>query len=91
MPIFKKDSPHCVFNYRPTSLVSILNKILEKVYHCLSNYLEKHSVIYEKQFGFRAQHSTTLLSYSYQKKIKSLLIKDFIPVESWTYKKPLTL
>ena len=44
-----------VNNYRPISLLSTFSKIMEK----LSNYLELHSIIYHKQYGFRAGFSIT--------------------------------
>lgn len=76
MPIFKKDSPLCVSNYRPISLLSIFNKILEKlVYQRLSNFFEKQSVIYDKQFGFRAQHSTAHALLLLTEKIRTSIDK----------------
>jgi hypothetical protein len=49
---------HCN-NYRPISLLSIFNKLLEKlVFNRISCFIEKHNILYNKQFGFRAKHST---------------------------------
>ena len=46
-------------NHRPTSLLSIVNQILDKlVYNGLSKYWDKHDIILSGQFGFRANHST---------------------------------
>ena len=46
-------------NYRPISLLSNINKIVEKLMHeRLYSFLEKHKCIYELQFGFRSEHST---------------------------------
>ena len=46
-------------NYRPISLLSNINKIVEKLMHeRLYSFLEKHKLIYELQFGFRSCHST---------------------------------
>lgn len=60
IPIHKKDSTILVNNYRPISLLSIFNRILEKLmFNRLSFYIEKHNILYDKQFGFRANHSTT--------------------------------
>ena len=59
IPVYKKDDPTEPGNYRPISLLSIINKILEKVM-CkqLTNFLEKQKIIYKYQFGFRKKHST---------------------------------
>ncbi len=48
-------------NYRPISLLSILNKIIEKlVSKRLYQFLQKYNILYKFQFGFRKDHSTTL-------------------------------
>ena len=57
-PIHKKGSVFDVSNYRPISLLSIFNKIIEKLmYNRLINYLDNLSIIYNNQFGFRSKHS----------------------------------
>ena len=54
IPIYKKGSRLLVSNYRPISLLSNLNKILEKIVHNrLYTFLEDSSCIYALQFGFR--------------------------------------
>ena len=59
IPIFKKGSRLLVSNYRPISLLSNLNKILEKTFHKrVYSFLEKYQCIYSLQFGFRKKHST---------------------------------
>ena len=59
IPVFKKGNHSSLSNYRPISLLSIFNKLLEKLmYNRLINYLEKNNILFEKQFGFRAHHST---------------------------------
>ena len=48
------------FNYRPISTLSTPNQIFEKlVCKQLVNYLEKHEILFEFQFGFREGHSTS--------------------------------
>ena len=67
IPIFKKGSKLLVSNYRPISLLSNLNKILEKLmFNRVYNYLERNNIIYKLQFGFRSKHSTkhTLIDIS---------------------------
>ena len=59
IPIYKKGSRLLVSNYRPISLLSNINKIIEKiVFTRLCNFLEKHKCLYDLQFGFRTKHST---------------------------------
>ena len=59
IPIFKKGSRLLVSNFRPISLLSNLNKILEKImYSRLYNFITKHNLFYNLQFGFRSEHST---------------------------------
>lgn len=59
IPVHKKDSTSCMNNYRPISLLSIFNKIMEKLmYNRLVSFIDKYSILYDKQFGFREKHST---------------------------------
>ena len=59
IPIHKKSSVHTISNYRPISLLSNFNKIIEKLMHNrLINYIEKQSILISNQFGFRSKHST---------------------------------
>jgi len=61
VPIYKKGETTKTQNYRPISLLSIFNKILEKLVHRrLTNFLNKKEVLYKFQFGFRKHYSTSL-------------------------------
>ena len=56
----KKGSSFLVSNYRPISLLSIFNKVIEKLmYNRIISYLEKFSILHNNQFGFRSKHLTT--------------------------------
>ena len=58
-PIFKSDDETDSNNYRPISLLSIFNRIFEKlIYKRLISFIEKHNLLYSSQYGFRAGHST---------------------------------
>ena len=58
--VFKKDSKLDYSNYRPISLLSNIEKILEKpMYKRLYNFLNNNNIIYNLQFGFRKQYSTS--------------------------------
>ena len=59
VPVYKTKSPTSLCNYRPISLLSIFNKLLEKLmYKRLLDFLEKKKVLFKKQFGFRENHYT---------------------------------
>ena len=59
VPLFISGDRNEISNYRPISLLPVLSKIFEKLIHKrLTSFLDKHNVIYEKQFGFRKGHST---------------------------------
>ena len=57
---FKKHSKFDYSNYHPISLLSNIEKVLEKLmYERLYTFLNKNNVIYNLQFGFRQQYSTS--------------------------------
>lgn len=61
IPVFKKGSKLSLDNYIPISLLSIFNRILEKLmYKRLISFINRHQLFYEKQLGFRSQHSAEL-------------------------------
>ena len=61
IPIFKKNEKCHPDNYRPISLLSTLNKIMEKLmYKRLITFLNMHNILYDYQFGFRENYSTSL-------------------------------
>ena len=61
IPLYKKNEKYKPENYRPRSLLSNLNKIMEKIFHKrLIIFLEKHKILYAYQFGFRKGYSTSL-------------------------------
>ena len=69
VPIFKKNSKSLPNNYRLVSLLPIISKIMERIINeALTNFLEKHSVLSNRQFGFRSGLGTSdlLVSLYYQ-------------------------
>ena len=60
VPVFEKDSKLYYSNYRPISLLSNIENIFEKLMQKrLYTFLNKNNVIYNLQFGFRQQYSTS--------------------------------
>ena len=60
IPIFKKGDDFIPGNYRPISLLSVFDKLLEKIiYRRLKSFLDKFKILYKYQFGFRTNHSTS--------------------------------
>ena len=46
-------------NYRPISLLSIYNRLFEKLLYCrLIKFINKNDILYDLQYGFRNKHST---------------------------------
>jgi retron-type reverse transcriptase len=59
--VFKKRDVNIASNYRPISLLSIFDKILERaVYNRVYGYLSKYNIFNVHQFGFRKKHSTAM-------------------------------
>ena len=60
VPVFKKDSKLNYSNYHPISLLSNIEKKLEKLmYKRLYTFLDYNNIIYDLQLGFIQQYSTS--------------------------------
>ena len=71
IPIHKSGATCNLNNYRPISLLSIFDKIMEKVMHKrLYDFLQKHNILFQNQFGFRKNNSTTSALLQITEKIK---------------------
>ena len=59
IPLHKGGDATKCENYRPISLLPVISKVLEKIaFKRLVVHLEENNILYAKQFGFRAKHST---------------------------------
>ena len=59
LPIYKKGEHTDMNNYRPISVLSHMNKILETIISKqMKNFLNKNNILYKYQYGFRENHST---------------------------------
>ena len=59
IPIFEDEDNTLPENYRPISLLSIYNRIFEKlVYSRVTKFVKDCNILYDQQYGFRSKHST---------------------------------
>ena len=65
-------------NYRPISILSPFSKVLERlIYNQLYDFLEKHSILFQYQFGLRKGYSTEQAILEFYFKISYLWSLDF--------------
>ena len=61
IPILKTGDAQEFSNYRPVSILPQFSKILEKIFHNrLMSFLNDKQILYNGQFGFRKNHSTSM-------------------------------
>ena len=77
IPLFKKNDPNDVNNYRGITLVSCLSKIFTSVINKrLVDWTESHNVISDAQFGFRKGRSTVDAIFVLNSIISEILNKN---------------
>ena len=76
IPVFKGNDKQVFTNYRPISLLPQFSKILEKLFNVrLDNFIERHSILSNSQYGFRPNMSTSLALLEFTEEITSALDK----------------
>jgi len=74
IPIYKSGDVKSLNNYRPVSVLPVFSKILERLmYTRLIEFIDKHSIFYKFQFGFRKNHSTNMAIITLVDKINSAI------------------
>ena len=74
LPLHKGGSTQDVNNFRPISLLSVFDKIIEKLMHKrLYQFLEDHNILFENQFGFRKNNSTSYALMEITERIKETI------------------
>ena len=75
------------FNFRPISTLSALTQIFEKIIcEQVVDYLEKHEILYEFQFGFRKGHSTSQAIAEIADNLRNAIDNNFYPCGVfWTF------
>ena len=76
IPLFKAGDKANFTNYRPVALLPQFSKVLEKLF-CkrLEEFIEKHKLLSESQYGFRTNRSTSLAILELIEEITSALDK----------------
>ena len=79
-PVYKSGNAQLLDNYRPISVISIFSKIFEKIiYKRLYSFFNATNTIYDKQFGFRKNHSTGhAVNYSINHILKEIECKNHV-------------
>lgn len=81
LPLFKSGDVTLVNNYRPVSVLPLFSKIMEKLmYNRLLSFVNKHAILHNYQFGFRANHSTNMALIIIVDKILQALQKGDIVI-----------
>ena len=71
IPLHKGGSTQDLNNFRPISLLLIFDKIIENIIHKkLYHFLDLHNILFENQFGFRKNNSTSYALMEITEKIK---------------------
>ena len=81
VPIHKSKDRQNIENYRPISLLPSISKIFEKiVFKRLYSFLEAHSILYHRQYGFRPNHSTIDAILDFAQNIYKSLEKNEVSI-----------
>lgn len=66
IPVFKKNDPHEITNYRPISIQNVLSKVFESVVHSrLTTFFNKYNIFSNAQHGFLPSKSTETASINF--------------------------
>lgn len=74
IPIYKSGDRHLFSNYRPISLLSQFPKILENLFvQSFDHFKEKHNLLSDHQYDFRANRSTSMAVMELVEKISTAM------------------
>ena len=74
IPIHKSGDIHSFSNFRPISLLPQFSKNLEKLFvNRLDNFIEKHNLLNEHQYGFRSKRSTSMAVIDFIEQISTAI------------------
>lgn len=70
IPVYKKNDPSDIKNYRPIALLSVFSKIFEKAFQTrLSCFINRYNLLTTRQYGFCKNRSTQDAILSFYEKI----------------------
>ena len=86
IPVFKSGNKTDVSNYRPISNLLTINKIFEKLIHVrIVEFIRVNRLLSGKQYGFKAESSTTLAIFDLIANIlTSLKTREYFVCIFWT-------
>ena len=81
IPLHKGGSTQDLNNFKPISLLSIFDKIIENIIHKkLYHFLDLRNILFENQFGFRKNNSTSHALMEITGKIRVLIVINLVVV-----------
>ena len=82
LPLYKSSDPMLFNNCRSIAPLPFFSKLFERLpYNRLIDFIEKHRLLYQYQFGFRKNHSTFMALVTLLESITSAL--DNLPYVFW--------
>ena len=80
LPLYKGGNSKLLVNYRPESVLPVFSKLLERLmYGRITEFINENDVLYNLQFGFRKNPSTTIaLTLLHDKISKSLFDGEYV-------------
>ena len=92
VPLFKTGDLSLFTSYRPVSVLPAFSEILERVvYNRLINFLNKFNILYNNQYDFRKNGSTTYALIQLYDKRSDAIDQGKVWVYLLTYPRPSTL
>ena len=80
IPIFKKNDPTVMDNYRPISLLPAISKVFERsMANQVMQYFEDNHLFYDGQYGFRPNRSTEMATLELVDRIQQDLARNLFP------------
>ena len=81
IPLYKKDDPSVLGNYRPISLLPAISKLFERVrFIQIRDIFNKNNLYYGSQYSFRGKHSTEWAAAEVIKRVIKKMNSTKIPI-----------